>query len=1173
MQFLDALVRPRSRAGRFPMRPSSADSPRLRGDRSRRWPAFAAERLERRDLLAVDVVRTSENLRFVIDLEQGKEVYGEYQTYKVTNNTAAPLTNVWVRATDFRTPDPLTPSKVNLGAGEDGLYFLGNLAVGESKTAFLYYTATEYSLTETDPQIYTIEVWDQKPPAPPYPPPAPLTSQDFAYEYVVQALATKDGTDKMAVSYIGPSSLVVGDTFTIEVTGRVKPNPQRILFSPATALDWPADAFEMRAAQVNLATSGPLAPDMIFDGALPGVEQDFTASYTFVVTAPTSGPTRAFPTQYTLDQSGTTKKFKHDDADPVDFPFIPPAQFDTALEITKSGTTTAVAGSATIASYTITVSSTGANAATGVTVTDTWPAQFTKLPITPPAGTTITGETTTGFIWNIGNLAAGTSKSLTVSFRVPATTAPGDYTNTAVVGSTTPNPNPDTATATTTVVNVPLTIEKAPATTTVVAGTIATQTYTITVINTSAYAAEGVTVADVWPAALNRLPITPPLGTTITGATTTGFTWNISTLAAGATIKLTVNYTVPKATAAGTYTNTATLSSATANPNPKVTTASTTVVTADLSIAKAPSVTVPAGTSAVQTFTITVTNTSAYAAEGVTVTDAWPSVFPKQPITPPLGTTISGETASGFTWNIGPLAAGATLTLNVFYTVPKATTVGAYTNTATLASTTADPGPTVATATTTVVAVDLAITKVGDSATVRAGTSGHWYRITVTNTSSAFAAENVVVTDTWPAEFPKEPITPPAGTTITGETATGFTWNIGTLAPLTTVQLQVDFSVPAATPLKLYTNIAVVSSTTQDPGEKTAIATTLVEPSTSPALVVSSDDGCNLAFVQLMTADGATVGPVLKPYGNVCGGVRAAAGDINGDGIDELVVAPGRGIAGPVKVYPLGSTTPSYAFYPYGTAYRGGIELACADVNNDGRKDIITGMSLGIGTVNVYTVNGVASLYRTFRGAPAGYAGGVRIAAADFGTYENGVLVSPNLDGKAEVVVGPNAGTLARVGIYDLSPATPKLARTIIPFGPGYTGGVTLSTGNYGLDPTHTPDIFVGAGIRRQSVVSVFNAQSGAQIGPVLTYYSSFARPNAAVNVQPLDVDGDGSIDNLYGVQGLSGGGGTRGVRRVQLGVTPTITTLQNYLPPLRIKAVNLVGFAGLASLRGAQPR
>ncbi|MCE9630170.1 MAG: DUF11 domain-containing protein [Planctomycetia bacterium] len=1043
MSVFDTLFPPQSRARRHTSRASRGrHSSWSRRPRNRLATLADGESLERRELLAVDIVRTSANLRFSVDLKPNELAYGEYQAFEVTNDGSL-LTDVWVRATNFS-----PTQRVQLGPGEDGLFSLGDLGPGaaNAETAFIYMV----SETITDPvaidlQPFTVEVWQGIPGAGGS---TLLTSLNDQFEWVGEA--NKENSSSVTTSvtvgyeYGGAATAVpvVGGTMTMTVTGDVKNKPDRILFSPATTLDWPADAFVLEQAVITYSKDPQLPPDIIFEKPIPpaSTPKDFTAVYTFQIAATTPTPTPVTPMQYTANgiQDPTNRKFEHSPllegiAD------IPAAVEATALVITKSGTTTAVAGSATVSSYTITVTSTGEFASQGVTVTDTWPAGFTKLPIVPPPGTSITGETATGFIWNIGTLAAGTSKSLTVSFTVPATTTPGPYVNTAVVTSTTPNPNPNTATATTTVVNAPLTITKGP------------------------------------------------------------------------------------------------------------------------------NVTVVAGTSAVQGYSIVVTNTSGFTAEGVTVVDAWPSALARQSITPPGTTTITASTPTGFTWNIGTMTPGQSYTLTVNYTVPKATAVGAYTNTATLSSTTTDPGPLTSSAITTVVAVDLAITKVGDSATVTVGTSGHWYRITVTNTNTLFAAENVTVVDTWPAEFPKSPIVPPAGTSITGETATGFTWNINTLLPGATVQLQVGFSVPLGTPLKSYTNTAVVSSTTQDPGEKTAIATTLVDPATTPGLIVSSDDGCNRAFVQLMSATGAPLGAELRPYGNVCGGIRTTAADINGDGVDELIVAPGRGIAGPVKAYTLnGVPLPAYTFYPYGPNYRGGIELAAADVNNNGRKDIITGMSLGIGTVNVYTVIGGVSLYRTFRGTPAGYAGGVRIAAADFGTYDNGVLVSPALDGKAEVVVGPNAGTQARVAVYDMSPLTPVVARTILPFGPGYRGGVTLTTGNYDGDATNVADILVGAGIGGQSVVNVFNAQTGGQIGGTLTYFSSFGKPNAAVNLAALDLDGDGTIDNLYGVQGLSGGGGTTGVRRVQLGVTPQITTLGAYVPPLRIRPINLQTFQPL---------
>jgi uncharacterized repeat protein (TIGR01451 family) len=626
-------------------------------------------------------------------------------------------------------------------------------------------------------------------------------------------------------------------------------------------------------------------------------------------------------------------------------------------------------------------------------------------------------------------------------------------------------------------------------------------------------------------------------------------------MAAGQSYTLPVSYTVPKSTPSGTYTNTATVSSATANPNTK--TASATATVFDLLISKtADTATVVAGSSAVHSFAITVQNTSpSLDLTNVVVNDTWPAPFAIGSFTGPGAVTTIG---TNFRWTLATLARGSSATLVVAYTVPKTTPLASYTNTATVTSAQGTPVPNAASSTVTVVGVDLKITKVGDAATVQAGTGGHWYRITVTNTSGLFAAEAVTVTDTWPAGFTQISFSDPGAVTPLG--GGNFLWAIGTLAPLATVQLQVNFDVPSTAVLKLYSNVATVSSTTQDPGEKTAEADTLVVAASLRAgVVICTDDGCSPAWVRVLDADGNLISE-FQPYGNILGGLRVTAADVTGDGVEEIIVAPGLGVRKPVRVLTAtGAPVPGFAdFYPYGTTWRNGIELAAADVNNDGREDIITGMSLGVGTIKVYRSNGKLTLFRSFRGAPAGYAGGVRIAAADFGTYHNGVLVSPTLDGKAEVVVGTNAGITAQVRIFDVQPTAPALARTIIPFGKAFTGGVTLSTGNYDGDPAHVPDILVGAGIGGRSVVKVFNAQTGGLLpNGTVTAFSSFAKANAVVNVAPLDADFDGTVDSLYGVQGRSGAGGTPGVRRVVL-PSFSATEVTTYAAPMRIAPISL---------------
>ena len=725
-------------------------------------PGF--ERLERRELLAITVARTTLNLRFSTDLKPNEAAYGEYQSFKITNTGPTALTNVWVKATNFS-----PTQKVQLGSGEDGLYFLGDLAVGagDSETAFIYMVAEQItSPPALDPQNFTIQVWQGRPGAAGA---TLIATQDDLFQWVGEAVEddSSSRTASVNVQYafggVPTAGPIVGGTMTMTVTGDIKNKPDRILFSPASTLAWPADAFVLEDAVVTYSKNPQLPPDIIFEKPIASKPKDFTAVYSFRIADATPAPTPVTPVLYTAKgvQDLQSRKFDHSQilegvAD------IPPAVFGTDLQITKIGATTVVPGTGTQYSYTITVSSTGTHASQGVVVADTWPAAFTRLPITPPPGTSVT-NTPTGFTWTIGTLAAGTTTQLTVNFTVPAATPLGPYTNTAVVTSTTPDPGPNTAQITTTVVPAPvyadLEIEKRDF----------VQAYTpglplqwrITVTNRGPSAVTGARVQDVFPPQVSGTTWTALFSNGSGTASGSGTTIDQQiNLGVGGTAVYTVNATTGS-TATGALVNTATVSSPTGLIDPNLANNAWTdtdlfAPVADLAITKT-----DAGTNYVPgeitTYTITVTNNGPSFVAGATVIDTFSTAFTGVGWT----ATFAGEGSSGATAGSGNiaqtinLAAGGTATYTVTARVSPAATVSIV-NTATVAAPlgTSDPNPANNSATDTNTAaprVFLAVTKTDDKATYVPGQITT-YTVVVTNSGPSFLTGGRLV-DVFPASI------------------------------------------------------------------------------------------------------------------------------------------------------------------------------------------------------------------------------------------------------------------------------------------------------------------------------------------------------------------------------------------------------------------------------------
>src|SRR5262249_53443418 len=152
---------------------------------------------------------------------------------------------------------------------------------------------------------------------------------------------------------------------------------------------------------------------------------------------------------------------------------------------------------------------------------------------------------------------------------------------------------------------------------------------------------------------------------------------------------------------------------------------------------------------------------------------------------------------------------------------------------------------------------------------------------------------------------------------------------------------------------------------------------------------------------------GAPLAPLLPFGANFRGGVRVAMGDVNGDGVPDVIAGAGPGAAAHVKVLD-GRTFQEAASFLAFPGYAGGVFVASGDVNGDGFADVGVGGDAGAPGGHVQVFSGKDdSLLQSFLAFP-GFAGGVRVAAGDV-----------NGDGKADIIVGAGPGAGPHVKVFD----------------------------------------------------------------------------------------------------------------------------------------------------------
>ncbi len=282
-------------------------------------------------------------------------------------------------------------------------------------------------------------------------------------------------------------------------------------------------------------------------------------------------------------------------------------------------------------------------------------------------------------------------------------------------------------------------------------------------------------------------------------------------------------------------------------------------------------------------------------------------------------------------------------------------------------------------------------------------------------------------------------------------------------------------------------------------------------------VAVATDAGVDGEVRALDPTTGA-VRWVARPFGSFTGGLRLAVGDINGDGIKDVVVAAGPGGGPRIVVLNGADGSELFSFYAFSPLFAGGVNVGTGDVNGDGFVDIIAGADAG-GNSHVKVFNGknVQEL-RSFYGFSPTYEFGVRVAGGDV-----------NGDGFSEVLVGASFGGRPEYRIYD--GASNKLLQSSLAFAAEFTGGIFISAGDVNGDGF--ADVIIGAGRAGNPHVKVFSGATGGELASF--YVNEEFSPDAissvvyeyGVSVAAADLDGDGIAEIL-----TSKGRGSRSILR-----------------------------------------
>lgn len=259
----------------------------------------------------------------------------------------------------------------------------------------------------------------------------------------------------------------------------------------------------------------------------------------------------------------------------------------------------------------------------------------------------------------------------------------------------------------------------------------------------------------------------------------------------------------------------------------------------------------------------------------------------------------------------------------------------------------------------------------------------------------------------------------------------------------------------------------------------------------------------------------------ITPFGSkYIDDITVAAGDLDGDGIDEIIAAYGTGRSNKARITVFradGTRLPGGDFIALDSSFSFGARVAAGDFDGDGKAEIVVGAgpgSMNTAVVRIFSYAGGIIKDTGAYSVPFATRYGVNVAAGDIdGDGVDELIVAPGPDPKAMPVVEVLKIDTTVAGSWEV---LQNSVLTITPFAGTYGANVTAGD----LDGDGIDEVIAASGMNASVTGSKFAAYRGDG-----TPFGSLIVDGAAGGIEvaagDINEDGQAEIITAYGLSRL----------------------------------------------------